>query len=130
MAYNTILTRRTIFASLLAIGVAGGAQAGGVGDVVGGGGATLTGGGDDQQITHTLGGAGGGGGAVVQSGRLATFSGSDGDGPRWNCGAPTADGGGDREAWLTDGGDNAQVMYSGPAPARQAHVEHSMQLQY
>ena len=50
MARNTILTGRTIFASLLAIGAAGSVQAQVVGNVVGGGSATITGG-DDMQIT-------------------------------------------------------------------------------
>ena len=82
------------------------------GNVVGGGSATLTGGGDDLRITYSAGGAGGGG-SPVQSGRLATFAGSDGDGPRWSYGAPTRTGAG-REAWLLGGGDDAQVVYARP----------------
>ena len=89
-----------------------------IGNVVGGGSATLAGGSDDMRITYSAGGAGGGGVSPVQSGRLATFAGTDGDGPRWNYGALTTDGNGGREAWLTGGGDNAQVVYSDPAPAR------------
>lgn len=114
MACDTILVRRTIFASALAIGAAvGGAQAQGVGNVVGGGVATLTGGGDDQQITYSVGGAGGGGGGPVQSGRLITFAGSDGDGARWDYGS-VPDGNPGREAWMLGGGDDTQVLYISP----------------
>ncbi len=117
MACNTSFPTRTIFASLLAIGVAGGAQAQGVGNIVGGGSATLTGGGDDTQITYSLGGAGGGGGSVVQSGRLATFAGSDGDSSLWTYRAPP-DGNPGREAWMIGGGDNTEVVYAPPYPRR------------
>lgn len=115
MARNSIFARKTIFAALFAIGVAGSGQAQAVGNVVGGGSATITGGGDNTQITYSPGGAGagagaGGGGAVVQSGRLATFAGSDGDGPRWNYGA-SPDGNPGREAWMIGGGENTQVVY-------------------
>ena len=113
MACNTIFSRKTIFASLLAIGVAGGVQAQGVGNIVGGGSATRTGGGDDTQITYSLGGAGAGGGSVVQSGRLATFAGSDGDSSLWTYGA-APDGSPGREAGLTGGGDDTQVVYVSP----------------
>ena len=109
MARNSIFARKTIFAALFAIGVAGSGQAQAVGNVVGGGSATITGGGDNTQITYSPGGAGGGG-AVVQSGRLATFAGSDGDGPRWNYGA-SPDGNPGREAWMIGGGDDTQVVY-------------------
>ena len=51
MACDTIFIRRTIFASLLAIGAAGSVQAQVVGNLVGGGSATITGGGGDMQIT-------------------------------------------------------------------------------
>jgi len=111
MACNNIFTRKTIFAALFAIGAAGSAQADG--NIVGGGSATITGGGDNTQITYSLGGAGGGGGSPVQSGRLATFAGSDGDGPRWNYGAPP-DGNPGRVAWMTGGGDDTQVVYVSP----------------
>ena len=111
MACNTIFTRKTIFAALFAIGVAGSAQADG--NIVGGGGATITGGGDNTQITYSLGGAGGGG-PVVQSGRSVTFAGSDGDGgSRWNYGT-SPDGNPGREAWMTGGGDDTQVVYVSP----------------
>ena len=113
MACDTIFIRRTIFASLLAIGAAGSVQAQSVGNVVGGGSATITGGGDDMQITYSLGGAGGGGGPVVQSGRLVTFAGSDGDGPQWNYGA-AQDSNPGREAWMIGGGDNTTVVYVSP----------------
>jgi hypothetical protein len=113
MACNTILTRKTIFAALFAIGAAGSAQAQGIGNVVGGGSATITGGGDNAQITYSMGGAGGGGGSVVQSGRLAAFAGTDGDSPRFNYGAPP-DGNPGREAWMIGGGDDTQVLYLSP----------------
>ena len=104
MACNTILIRRTIFASLLAIGAAGSVQAQGAGNVVGGGSATITG--------------GGGGGPVVQSGRLVTFAGGDGDGgARWNYGAPPGGNPG-REAWMVGGGEDTQVVYASPRQRR------------
>ena len=112
MACNNIFTRKTIFAALFAIGAAGSAQADG--NIVGGGSATITGGGDNTQITYSMGGAGGGGGSPVQSGRLVTFAGSDGDGgSRWNYGA-SPDGNPGREAWMTGGGDDTQVVYVSP----------------
>jgi len=104
VACKTISARRTILASLFAIGVAGGVQAQGLGNV--GGGATLTGGGDDQQTTYSPGTRG-------ASGRLAAFGGSDGDGPNWKYGAP-ADANPGREAWMIGGGDDAQVVYVSP----------------
>jgi len=114
MACNTLFSRKTIFAALFAIGVAGSAQAQGIGNVVGGGGATIEGGGDNTQITYSMGGAGGGSALVVQPGRLATFAGGDGDGgPRWNYGAPP-DGNPGREAWMIGGGDDTQVVYVSP----------------
>ena len=116
MACNTILTSKTVVASLLAIGVAGSVQAQSVGNIVGGGSATLTGGGDDQQITYSLGGAGGGT-TLEQAGRLATFAGSDGDGPLWKYGAPPNSNPG-REAWMIGGGDNTEVVYVSPRQRR------------
>jgi hypothetical protein len=116
MARNTILTSRTVFASLLAIGVAGGAQAQGVGNIVGGGVATLMGGGDDQQITYSPGGAGGGA-IFAQAGRTATFAGSHGGKPVWTYAAPP-DGNPGREAWMIGGGDDTQVVYVSPHQRR------------
>src|SRR5215218_8657467 len=94
MAANTRFTIKIIFASLLAIGIAGAAQAQApstfdtagqapgqqVGNIEGGGSATISGGGDDMTITYSTGGAGGGGGVLSQSGRLARFAGTHGDG--------------------------------------------------
>jgi len=63
------MIRNTLFASVIALGVAGAAQAQAprdgsaaalAGNVVGGGYATITGGGDDRTITYSTGGAGGG----------------------------------------------------------------------
>jgi hypothetical protein len=77
---------------------------------VGGGGATITGGGDDMRIAYSTGGAGGGGGVLTQSGRLAGFAGTDGDGLQVAYLAPAPSGAG-REARLVGGGEDAQVVY-------------------
>ncbi len=79
-----------------------------------GGGAAIMGGGDNMVITYSTGGAGGGGGLPSQSGRLARFAGSHGDGSlvEYTTPAPPADAG--REAWLIGGGDNAEVTYVPP----------------
>ncbi len=84
------------------------------GNVVGGGGGAIMGGGDNMVITYSTGGAGGGGGLPSQSGRLARFAGSHGDGSlvEYTTPAPPADAG--REAWLIGGGDNAEVTYVPP----------------
>ena len=132
MAANTRFTTKTIFASLLAIGIAGGAQAQApstfdvagqapgqqVGNIEGGGGATLSGGGDNMTITYSVPGAGGGGGVLSQSGRLARFAGTHGDGLLVEYAAPAASADPGREAWLTGGGDNAQVTYTSPYQRR------------
>jgi len=111
MAYNTIFTRKTILAALLAIGVAGSAQA----QVVGGGGATFTGGGDDSIITYNAGGAGDGT-RYEQLGRTVTFGNSDGS-PSWTYGPAPASAPG-REAWMIGGGDDRQVVYVSPYQRR------------
>ena len=108
--------KRFALAALLATGLAAGAahaQAplGSGGNVVGGGGgATLAGGGDDAQVVYGRPGAGDGGAYLVQAGRLARFAGSNGGGPVFEYEAPATTGPG-REAWLTGGGDDAQVTY-------------------
>ena len=83
-------------------------------NVVGGGAAAIMGGGDNMVITYSTGGAGGGGGLPSQSGRLARFAGSHGDGSlvEYTTPAPPADAG--REAWLIGGGDSAEVTYVPP----------------
>jgi hypothetical protein len=116
MACNTISARRTILASLFAIGFVGGATAQGIGN---GGSATLTGGGDDQQITYSPGGADG----VL--GRLVTFRGSDGDGPNWNYGPPAAGNPG-REVWMTGGGEDTQLAYVSPQQRPDAALRRAM----
>jgi hypothetical protein len=130
MAAHIIFTTKTIFASLAAIGIAGAAQAQApsslniaghaptqaVGNIMGGGGATLSGGGDDRTITYSLGGAGSGA-SYEQPGRIATFGGNSGGSPYWTYGAPAPSGIG-REAWLTGGGDDAQVIYAAPYQRR------------
>ena len=104
---------RTVFASLFALALAAGAaqaQAPLDGNVVGGGAATLSGGGDDMRINYSAGGAGGGSGVLSQSGRLARFAGTDGDGLQVEYLAPAPASPG-REARLLGGGDNAEVVY-------------------
>ena len=117
------MIRDTLFASLVALGAAGAAQAQApldgtaaaqAGNVVGGGYATVTGGGDDRTVTYSAGGAGGGGAAShAQPGRAARFAGTQGDGPQVEYGPP-ADANPGREAWLLGGGDNAEVVYARP----------------
>ena len=128
MAANTIFTTKTIFASLVAIGIAGAAQAQApstfdiagqapgqqVGNIEGGGSATISGGGDNMTITYSTGGAGGGGGVLSQSGRLARFAGSHGDGLLVEYLTPAASADPGREAWMVGGGDNAEVVYIRP----------------
>ena len=108
--------KRFALSTLLATGLAAGAAqaqapfANG-GNVVGGGvGATLVGSGDDAQVVYGQLGAGDGGAYLVQAGRLARFAGSNGGGPVFEYEAPATAGPG-REAWLTGGGDDAQVTY-------------------
>ncbi len=107
MVRSTAFASLAILAALAAAPLAARAEAG---NVVGGGGATLAGGGDDMRITYSTGGAGGGGGVLTQSGRLAGFAGTDGDGLQVAYLTPApADTG--REARLVGGGDNAEVVY-------------------
>jgi hypothetical protein len=110
------MIRSTALASLaiLAAAAAPLAARAEAGNVVGGGGAAIMGGGDNMVITYSTGGAGGGGGLPSQSGRLARFAGSHGDGSlvEYTTPAPPADAG--REAWLIGGGDNAEVTYVPP----------------
>ena len=132
MAANTIFATKTILASLLAIGIAGAAQAQApstfnitghvpgqqVGNIAGGVSATLSGGGDDLSITYSAGGAGGGGGVLSQSGRFARFASTHGDGLLVEYGASAASADPGRVAWLTGGGDNAEVVYTSPYQRR------------
>ena len=104
---STAFASLAILAAFAAAPLAAHAEAG---NVVGGGGATITGGGDDMRITYSAGGAGGGGGVLSQSGRLARFSGTDGDGLQVEYLSPAPAGAG-REAQLVGGGDNAVVVY-------------------
>ncbi len=104
---STAFASLAILAALAAAPLAARAEAG---NVVGGGGATITGGGDDMRITYSAGGAGGGG-VLAQSGRLAGFAGSHGDGLLVEYLAPAPAGAG-REAQLVGGGDNAEVVYN------------------
>ena len=104
---STAFASLAILAALAAAPLAAHAE---TGNVVGGGGATITGGGDDMVITYSSGGAGGGGGVITQSGRLAGFAGSHGDGLLVEYLAPAPAGAG-REARLVGGGEDAQVVY-------------------
>jgi hypothetical protein len=130
MAANIIFTRGIVFASLFALGVAGAAQAQApstlaaagympsghaAGSIVGGGnGATISGGGDDMVIQYGQPGAGGGGLAWGTTGLVGRFASTDGDGLQVAYGAPTTPARAGREAWLTAGGDDAQVVYTSP----------------
>ena len=116
------MVRNALFATLIALGTAGAAQAQAprdgsaaalAGNVVGGGVATLSGGGDNATVTYSTGGAGGGMTFHSQAGRAARFAGTQGDGPVVEYTAP-ADTNPGREAWLLGGGDNAEVVYSRP----------------
>ena len=104
---STAFASFALLAALAAAPLAARAEAG---NVVGGGGATITGGGDDMRITYSAGGAGGGGGVLTQSGRLAGFAGSHGDGLLVEYLTPAPAGAG-REAQLVGGGEDAQVVY-------------------
>ena len=107
MVRSTAFTSVAILAALAVSPLGARAE---TGNVVGGGSATIAGGGDNTQITYSPGGAGGGVALLSQSGRLARFDGSHGDGPLVEYLVPApADTG--REAWLVGGGDNAEVVY-------------------
>ena len=114
--------RDALFASVIVLGAAGATQAqaqtplngsaAAGGNIVGGGlSGMLIGGGDNAQVVYARPGAGGGGGMhLFQAGRTARFAGSDGSGPKFEYGPPaTIDVG--REAWVSGGGDDAQVTY-------------------
>ena len=133
MATNILFTRKTLFASLLATGIAGSAQAQApstfniagqapgqqVGNIAGGGtGAELQGGGDDLVIRYNQPGAGGGGVGWEQPGRFARFASTHGDGLLVEYVALASAPGPGREAWLTGGGDNAEVAYASPHQRR------------
>jgi hypothetical protein len=62
-------------------------------------------------VTYARPGAGGGGGMhLVQTGRLGRFAGSDDGSPQFEYAAPAATDAG-REAWVSGGGGDAQVVY-------------------
>jgi len=119
---------RTVFAALLATGLAAGAAQAqapdlavanlpGGGVVAGGAIATISGSGDDMLIQYASRGAGDGGHSE-QSGRAAAFVGSDGEGrPVFRFADPAMSSGVGREARLAGSGDEAQVTYRTPLPA-------------
>ena len=102
------MIRTAAFASLFALALAAGAAQ--AHQPIGGGSATLSGGGDDLAITYSAGGAGGGMAFHSQSGRLARFAGSQGDGQlvEYTTSAPANPG---PSARLVGGGDNTEVVY-------------------
>jgi len=133
MAAHTMLTSKTIVASLVALGIGGTAQAQApnsldiaghapartVGNIVGGGnGARILGGADDMLIQYAQPGAGGGGAGWGTVGLVGRFARTQGDGLQVEYGAPTAAARAGREAWLTGGGDNARVVYADPYQRR------------
>jgi hypothetical protein len=82
------------------------------GNVVGGGDATISGGGENTTITYSARGAGGGG-IPAQVPRLArALNSTTGDISVEYLEPERAPAG--REAWLTGGGDDAQVVYTSP----------------
>ena len=101
----------TAFASLAALAMAAGAAQAEAGNVVGGGAPTIYGGGDDMVIIYSTGGAGGGSGVLTQSGRLARFAASHGDGSLVEYLTPAVPADPGREALLLGGGENAEVVY-------------------
>jgi hypothetical protein len=108
------MIRNALFASLIALGVAGAAQAQAPapGGIVGGGSAMIAGGGEDQVITYSTGGAGVGAALRAQAPRLARARNGLGSGGLSveYLEPETARPG--REARLVGGGDDAQVVYS------------------
>ena len=102
--------KRTALATLAALALANGAAQAQAQAPIGGGAATISGGGDNMTITYSIGGAGGGGTIHSQSGRLARFAGSHGDGQLVDYLAPAPAGPG-REGWMAGGGDNTEVVY-------------------
>jgi hypothetical protein len=117
MFLDHIQTVRLFGAAALALGLTGAALAhsngmpGVPGNIVGGGNATLSGGGEDMTITYSRGGAGGGGGIMAQAGRPARFGSPSGDGLEVEYPAALL-AGPSREAWLTGGGENTEVVYT------------------
>ncbi len=104
---STAFASLALLAAVAAAPLAARAEAG---NIVGGGGATLSGGGDNMAIIYSAGGAGGGSGVLTQSGRLAGFAGSHGDGQlvEYLTSAPANPG---PSARLVGGGDNTEVVY-------------------
>jgi hypothetical protein len=112
--------RNALFASAIALGLAGAAQAQApdttgrpapvTGNTMGGGGASIIGGGNDMVILYSQGGAGTGAALHAQPPRLARARNTY-DGIAVEYLEPeTAPPG--REAWMVGGGADAQVVYS------------------
>ena len=114
--------RNALFASVIALGAAGTAQAQApdttglavpaTGNIMGGGAATIVGGADNLTILYSGGGAGRGGAMQTQVPRLAQARNTYGGVAIDYLERETAPAG--REAWLVGGGDNTQVVYSDP----------------
>ena len=111
--------RNAFFASVIALGAAGAAQAQApdttgllvpaMGNAVGGAAATIIGGGDNTTILYSAGGASRGGALQAQAPRLARARNGYGGVSVEYLEPETAPAG--RDAWLVGGGDNAQVVY-------------------
>ena len=118
MFLHHIQTVRFFGIAALALGVAAGAvqaqsqngMSGVPGNIVGGGSATISGGGEDMTITYGSSGAGGGG-IMAQASRQARFASPSGDGQELEYPAALPAGPG-REAWLSGGGENTEVVYT------------------
>ena len=114
--------RNAFFASVIALGAAGAAQAQApdttglpalsAGNTVGGGAAAIVGGGDNMRIVYSGGGAGLGGAVQAQPPRLARARNGYGGISVEYLEPETAPAG--REAWLVGGGENAHVVYRRP----------------
>jgi hypothetical protein len=116
------MLRNALFASAVARGLAGAAQAQApdtngrpapsTGNTMGGGGASIIGGGNDMLILYSPGGAGVGAALHAQPPRLARARNGYGGMAVDYLEPETAPPG--REAWRLGGGEDAQVVYSGP----------------
>lgn len=115
--------RNAAFASIIALGAAGAAQAqapdttglaapAAAGNIVGGAAASIVGGGDNLVILYSGTGAGPGGTLRAQPPRLARARNGYGGVLVDYLEPETAPAG--REAWMVGGGDNAQVVYGDP----------------
>ena len=116
------MVRNALFASLIALGAAGAAQAQApdttglsvpaTGNAVGGAAATIIGGGDNTTIFYSGGGASRGGALQAPAPRPARARNGYGGVSVEYLEPETAPPG--REAWMVGGGENARVVYTRP----------------